>query len=321
MYNRKRFYVTIPREELQGKGELLETLDNFRQDIEDPDTLFEFEDWVLEALGSFLKTLAPTPAPGTNEALTLFDYFSPPTYAFRLINEGGSLCGIQEIWDPKSYGDSSPRTRIVDEAQSCHPDDAELPLILRSALPATPVFLASELEKVDEGGPAEDESDVPKKVSPIGSDAVFFFKPGYRSHGHLRELEILSIIESNKFAPPFYTSKLAGLVIWDHDSSCLMGFLLEYIEGGTLAGRMGTAAVEEKNKWMDQIEATMGRLHGAGVVCGDVKPDNIMINKDGNAVAIDFGGGYNPAYIDAKLYQTREGDLMALGHMRKEMGI
>ncbi|KAK7408683.1 hypothetical protein QQX98_009151 [Neonectria punicea] len=322
MYNLKRFYVTIQRKELKGKGGLLETLDNFRENIEDPDTLFEFEDWVLDALDSFLKALAPTPGPGTPKTLTLLDYFSPPTCAFRLVNDGGSLRGIQENYDPQSQGDSSPRTQIVDEAQSYHPDDTDGPLLLRSALPITRVFRASELVKVDEGGSSADESDVPRKVSPVGSDDVFFFKLGYQSHGHLREFNILSLIDnSNKFNPSFYTSKLTGLVLWDHDSSSLMGFLLEYIEGGTLRARMDAASLEEKKKCMDQIETTMRRLHEAGVAWGDVKPDNIMINKDGDAVAVDFGGGYNPKYIDSKLYQTREGDLMALDHMRKEMGI
>lgn len=181
--------------------------------------------------------------------ITLLEYFSPPTFAFELVNKGGKLCAVQEHYDPKTYGDTSPRTRIVDvlpDHGDEHPSSSSagaifpshcIPtqgVILRSALPPVPLISASELERIDDGLRDEELSDIPNKVRRVGTGEVFFFKVGFRDHGHLREMEILSQINrSGNFEPPFQTSRLVGLVVWGDDDASLMGFLLDYIEGET----------------------------------------------------------------------------------------
>lgn len=147
---------------------------------------------------------------------------------------------------------------------------------------------------------------------------MFFFKAVFKDHGHLREVELLSQINhSGEFDIHFQTSKLLGLVVWDDDETSLMGFLLEYIDGGTLALWMESA---DTMKWISQIEATVRQLHRVGIVWEDVKPDNVMINADGDAVVVDFGGGYTPEYIKPELQNTAQGDLMGLEQMRVAMG-
>ena len=65
----------------------------------------------------------------------------------------------------------------------------------------------------------------------------------------------------------------------------------------------------------------MKRLHDCGILWGDVKPDNVIVNADEDAVVVDFGGGYTPEYIAPELQQTMQGDLVGLDHMAKTMGI
>lgn len=150
---------------------------------------------------------------------------------------------------------------------------------------------------------------------------MFFFKAGFKDHGHLREVELLSQINySGEFDTHFRTSKLLGLVVWDEDETLLMWFLLEYIDGGTLAARMESADMATRMKWISQIEATVRQLHRVGIVWGDVKPDNVMLKTDGDAVVVDFGGGYTPEYIKPELQNTAQGDLMGLEHRRLAMG-
>ncbi|OAQ62430.1 kinase domain-containing protein [Pochonia chlamydosporia 170] len=320
LYNGTRFFVTISAEDLEGKGELLHQFNNFKAELDDPDNMFHFEEWVLAALDGFMRQAAPTPAPGAPKVITLLEYFSPTTFAFNLVNNEGSLSAVQECYHPEMHGDTSPRTQIVDSLDLTDSHDVDPEVILRSTLPSVPVIPASKLERVSEGLCAEELSDIPTKVRHVDTNNVFFFKAGFKDHGHLRELGVLSQINSSQVSPPLRTSKLVGLVVWDDDVSCLMGFLLEYIEGETLDLRAESASAENKMKWMRQIEVTVKQLHKLGIVWGDVKPDNVIVDSAGDAVVVDFGGGYTPGYIEKGLQQTFQGDLVGLDHMAAEMG-
>ena len=46
-----------------------------------------------------------------------------------------------------------------------------------------------------------------------------------------------------------------------------------------------------------------------------------MINTEGDAIVVDFGGGYCPDYIKPELQQTMQGDMIGLDHMAEEMGV
>ncbi len=322
----------------KGKESSCKISTTSKNDLDDPDTMFNFEEWVLGTLDDFMRQVAPPAAPGARKPITLLQYFSPPTFAFELVNKEGKLCAIREDHDPQIHGDSSPRTRIVDDSLSrsgkkvskSSPAEDPLPgqyiqiqeVILRSALPSVPLIPASQLARVDDGLGDEELDDAPRKVRRVGTTEVFFFKAGLKGHGHLREIDILSQIHcSGKFDPPYRTSRLAGLVVWGDDNVYLMGFLLGYIEGDTLDQQIEAASMATRLKWFRQVQATVGRLHELGVVWGDVKPDNVMINGQGDAVIVDFGGGYTPEYIEPELQQTLQGDLMGLDHMADVMGI
>jgi Ser/Thr protein kinase RdoA (MazF antagonist) len=53
-----------------------------------------------------------------------------------------------------------------------------------------------------------------------------------------------------------------------------------------------------KQRWATQIESTLAELHKAGVVWGDVKADNVLMDKEDSAWIIDFGGGYTRGWVD-----------------------
>lgn len=323
IYNCVRVYVIIISQDLEGEGPILEEFNSFRNDLDDPNTLFQFEEWILGLLQPFLDKEAPILP--RHEPMSLLQYFSPRTFAFKFVNKKGKLEAIQLEYDPAVNGDSSPKTHIVDvpapspRLHDRHPKDG---VVLRSALPPVPLIAASELVRPEN---LEDEeiSDIPRKVQRRSQpDHLFFFKAGLRDHGHLREMELLDqIARSGKFESPWKTSKLVGLVVWDDDPNCLMGLLMEYIDGKTLRDRSRDAPEALKKKWIDQVEATLRRLHEVGIVWGDVKPDNVMIDASEDAVLVDFGGGYTPEYIPHELQQTAQGDLIGLDHMRAAMGV
>ena len=70
---------------------------------------------------------------------------------------------------------------------------------------------------------------------------------------------------------------------------------LEYIDGVTLHQWLREhpdAAVEEKLYLADQLLNGLRALHRADVMHGDLKPDNIMVDRNGLVKLIDFGSCY-----------------------------
>ena len=66
--------------------------------------------------------------------------------------------------------------------------------------------------------------------------------------------------------------------------------VMEYMEGQTLAARIskGALPLDQALKFTTQIADALDRAHRAGVTHRDVKPQNIMLTRDG-AKVLDFG--------------------------------
>ena len=77
------------------------------------------------------------------------------------------------------------------------------------------------------------------------------------------------------------------------DGDRLVGLLLTYIDCDyvtlTCAVHADTPA-SLKQKWVNQVTDTLAQLHEAGMVRGDAKSENVLIDKSDDAWVIDFGG-------------------------------
>lgn len=67
--------------------------------------------------------------------------------------------------------------------------------IIRTTLPPVPIMSAANLERVSNESLPKDLSDIPKKIQRASTNEVYFFKGGFKDHGHSRELKILSQIQ------------------------------------------------------------------------------------------------------------------------------
>lgn len=71
---------------------------------------------------------------------------------------------------------------------------------------------------------------------------------------------------------------------------------MELIEGRTLRALLGAGRVDTDQALaiVEQLAAGLGAVHAHGVVHRDVKPENVMVRPDGQAVLMDFGLARSP---------------------------
>jgi serine/threonine protein kinase len=73
------------------------------------------------------------------------------------------------------------------------------------------------------------------------------------------------------------------------------GIWTDWIDGETLSARIerdGAMAGEPLLRLARDLAGALRAVHGAGLVHGDVKASNSMLDRDGNALLMDFGAGF-----------------------------
>ena len=67
--------------------------------------------------------------------------------------------------------------------------------------------------------------------------------------------------------------------------------IVEYVPGGSLAGRLSKGRLDQALalKYLRGIAAGLDHAHGLGIVHRDVKPANVLLEKDDTPVLADFG--------------------------------
>jgi len=299
----KCFYIAMTPEDFVDspsiKQQYLDYLAVERSDATDVDNMVEdydsadFYTWALEPCLPFFEALAP--APKQNIKITVYDFLHPEIFNYSLRAVDGKLTPVQ----------------IEGKELGMMP----LGLKLDSAFSSTwPSFLPTEIELCITN-PEDAISASPGKVL-VNGKTICFFK--LYQHGDtniaLHELESYKRITESNLDPDVRICRLFGVV--RDDENQLIGLLLTYVDcdSVTLA-----CAVEPdtpaftKRKWVDQVTGILTQLHKAGIVWGDSKPDNVLIDKDDDAWIIDFGGGYTRGFVEREKAGTIEGDLQGLG--------
>jgi serine/threonine protein kinase len=75
----------------------------------------------------------------------------------------------------------------------------------------------------------------------------------------------------------------------EHDGRPLI--VMEYLEGGSVYERLrdGRVPREQALQWLEQTADALDRAHASGVVHRDVKPANLLLDRDANVHVSDFG--------------------------------
>ncbi|KAE8397665.1 hypothetical protein BDV37DRAFT_276723 [Aspergillus pseudonomiae] len=211
------------------------------------------------------------------DQMTLQEYLSPETYRYQVYGQDGKL-------QPKLSSQwLSVRPKVI---------------------------------KIECQSMVESLSQFPRKVSAAGT--VYHFKPLHSGNkpSALREINIYRKLDDILPCDGIRVPALHG-VVRDESGSVLIGLLLSWIECGTenlecilMSDMFLSSSLREK--WRMQITTTVTKLHEAGIVWGDAKAANILIDSKDNAWVIDFGGGFTEDWVEKSQMDTIECDLTAV---------
>ena len=98
----------------------------------------------------------------------------------------------------------------------------------------------------------------------------------------LREAETAAQLSHPNIVPIYAVDERDGLVY----------FVMGYVEGENLATRIGERGplpVDETRRILREVADALAYAHGRNVVHRDIKPDNILLAADGQAMVTDFG--------------------------------
>ncbi len=80
--------------------------------------------------------------------------------------------------------------------------------------------------------------------------------------------------------------------------------VMELVSGDSLRAKLGDPSVttDQKVSWLAEVARALAAAHDAGLVHRDIKPDNVVVARDGAAKVLDFGiarrsrgGGVDPS--------------------------
>ncbi|EFQ98638.1 protein kinase subdomain-containing protein [Nannizzia gypsea CBS 118893] len=150
--------------------------------------------------------------------------------------------------------------------------------------------------------------ELPEKV--LVDWRICFFKPfgGGERRSALRELECYKRIGDLQCSVMVQVPALCGAV---QDNSRCLGLLLSWVDCRRItlecALRPSTPRAQ-RQRWANQLTTTLHHLHNAGIIWGDAKPANVLVDSNDDLWIIDFGGGYTRGWVEKDKAGTIEGD-------------
>ncbi|KAK7429183.1 hypothetical protein QQZ08_004398 [Neonectria magnoliae] len=267
----------------------------------DGQTVDDFYDWVTEPFLPILRNLPGRDA-GASAKITVQEYLFAEPSVYTLMVVAGRLSPVQC------------------ETTKADAERIGLGILLPDDLCSQwQCFQPSDIEICAES-PEKALTRLPKKVKPIGTTTTYFLKPLRQGdqHSAKRELITYKAISEAFIGPEVRISRLHGLV--RDDRGVVFGLLLSYIHCRAMtlgcAVKSHTSAAL-RSKWKNQVCSTVDLLHKAGVIWGDVKADNVLIDDRDDAWVVDFGGGYTEGWVEKQSAGTLAGDAEGLANILK----
>ncbi|EEQ29824.1 hypothetical protein McanMca71_007521 [Microsporum canis] len=256
-------------------------------------TIDDFQDWAIKPFLPLFRDAEPLTH--TQKPYTLYDYLNPETFYYSLLATNDTLVpfpGDQALSQQRPHGVDLHGYKLSTVCHSYQPMQVQI----SSDYPDSEDALV----------------ELPEKVLVDGKTC--FFKPlGAREkRSALRELECYKRIRDLQRSMTVRVPVLYGVV---QDNSRCLGLLLSWVDCRYItlecALRPNTPRAQNE-RWASQLATTLRHLHNAGIVWGDVKPANVLVDVKDDIWIVDFGGGYTRGWVGKDKAGTIEGDIEGL---------
>ncbi|KAK4178047.1 hypothetical protein QBC36DRAFT_325681 [Triangularia setosa] len=292
------------------KGEFVEDAEEDEQDV-----LEDFHEWLIVAFEPVFLELAPDVPPSfdpeklaTGEARPLLsEYLFPEEYCCRLETENDKVFPVH-VRDAESRFIHTPLNDI-------HPELARE--LRQCGVRFFDPFEVAVAFRKPRDALVEEPTRVLVELDGSGRKTLCFFKT-FGLGGDIAledELEAHLRVIRSTLASDARVVRLHGVVTVD---GRIAGLLLTHIDHGRqnsgplFEDHLLHVPIALRQRWVNQIRETVEQLHDAGLVWGDAKAENIMIDTNDDAWLIDLGGGYTEGWVGKDKAGTKEGDLQGM---------
>ncbi|KAK4043878.1 hypothetical protein C8A01DRAFT_43251 [Parachaetomium inaequale] len=273
----------------------------------------EFHAWIIAVFESvFLQAASDIPpsfdpeklAPGGDAKPFLSEYLFPEEYRCRLEAENDTPIPILML------GEESPFPQPLNHV---YPD-------LAQELRQYVAFFDPSAVEVSFKDPAQAVCDMPTcvVVDDAGLRTTYFFK-GFGVEGIMSlENELENHLRILKSTLPHEARVVRLCRVVALQDGQVAGLLLTHVDhrrrnGGVLFedGVVGTP-VPLRQRWARQVRETVEQLHRAGIIWGDARIGNVMVDRNDDAWLVGLGGGYTKGWADEDKAGTMEEDLQGV---------
>jgi serine/threonine protein kinase len=181
----------------------------------------------------------------------------PPTTLFDLVVRNG-IASEEKLRELVSRADQYPDTQVLETRLGKFELRSE---IGRGGMGIVYLAWQTDLQRA-----------VALKVIPANTD------PGLRER-FLREARVASRLKHPNIVAVHEYGEAAGSAF----------FAMDYVQGASFDEAMKTRSFEENARLLAKIARALHHAHGQGLVHRDLKPQNIMVSRDGTPFLTDFG--------------------------------
>ncbi|KAF4990441.1 hypothetical protein FDECE_14382 [Fusarium decemcellulare] len=265
-------------------------------------TIIDCFSWAVDPCLELFESVAPPPSDVSS--VTLLDFFRPESFD----------CQLGAVDDHLVPG---PLEDLTVEGETPPPGFEDEP----KHSPWTTIFPPFRASQVRVVVNEMDWDCSPNNILNIANPTqveiegqIYYFKAVQPPGDNIgqREVRTYEKIAAAGLEPDVRISRLYGIVVDGNQQ--LTGLLLHLIPmHDTLEYALEPETpLSVKQRWAEQIKETLACLHQNGIIWGDAKPDNIIIDTDRNAWIVDFGGGHTQGWVDRANMGTTKGDLEGL---------
>ncbi|KAI1182283.1 hypothetical protein F5B17DRAFT_421070 [Nemania serpens] len=269
----------------------------------------QLQDHLIKLVGVACFTLMQELAPATPppEARTLQEYLYPVTYTLQVLTEDKNLASHRL----RDYSPPDPYPPISEDKLRAMDLDEDIPVFNPSQ-----VVLGERLQGLVWKVEVDGELMLCKASCRNAfwnslSGELATYQKIRRAKDELLVPELKGLVKS-------HTGIVGILLNYIPKKHFNLSVLLRDVEDGTVPEAAASPTL--KKKWAGQIKHTISQLHDLGIVWGDVKTDNVLIDDNDDAFVIDFGGGNTMGWVDQDKHGTVEGDMQGLDKILKLLG-